>query len=220
MNIGMGIGGVVLVLIIIAIIFADRPPPGYIPESADLKLENQPSLGNPEAPLKVVEFGDYQCIHCKDFHDTVYPEFKEEYVDTGKAQFHFITFPGISLASTAAANAAMCMYIDTEEGFWQLHDALFENINVASQFVEGQDAMQNLITENVSVPFDQDTVFQCIRDQDAQEIIEENKSIAANARIGVTPVLLVNRRIAPDTRAGFLDFLGEELSSFEDKNDE
>lgn len=44
-------------------------------------------LGNPDAPVTVIEYASPTCPHCATFHNEVYPEFKAQYVDTGKVRF-------------------------------------------------------------------------------------------------------------------------------------
>lgn len=44
-------------------------------------------LGDPDAPVTVIEYASPTCPHCARFHNEVYPEFKELYIDTGKVQF-------------------------------------------------------------------------------------------------------------------------------------
>jgi protein-disulfide isomerase len=217
-NTAMGVAAAIFVFIVVAVVFSERPErpePGYISNSADLQLESQPSLGDPEALLKVVEFGDFQCGHCKDFHDNVFPDFKENYIDTGKAEFFFITFPVTGLAGEAAGNVASCMYQDSIEGFWQLHDIMFEFSEQMSQLVGGQEVVQNIIKDNVTASYDEEAVFSCISEGGGREYIEGNKNIAKDARISSTPTLLVNRKIANSGGDTFFSALDDRLSELE-----
>jgi protein-disulfide isomerase len=59
------------------------------------------SLGNPDAPVKVVEYASLTCPHCADWHEQVFPQFKTKYIDTGKVQYTFKEF------LTAPANVAL-----------------------------------------------------------------------------------------------------------------
>ncbi|MCR9089276.1 MAG: DsbA family protein [Rhodobacteraceae bacterium] len=45
------------------------------------------TLGDPDAPITVVEYASFTCPHCATFHKTVFKELKENFIDTGKVQF-------------------------------------------------------------------------------------------------------------------------------------
>ena len=44
-------------------------------------------LGAEDAPLTIVEYASFTCVHCANFHQTVFPQLKAEYIDTGKVRF-------------------------------------------------------------------------------------------------------------------------------------
>ena len=64
----------------------------------------QQSLGKDDAPVKVVEFGDFKCPACRTWDVTVLPRLKEEYIDKGKVQLYFINFPFIGKDSDLGAS--------------------------------------------------------------------------------------------------------------------
>ncbi len=45
------------------------------------------AIGNPDAPVKITEYASFTCPHCADFHATVWPQLKRDYIDTGKVRF-------------------------------------------------------------------------------------------------------------------------------------
>ena len=55
-------------------------------------LENK-SIGEKEAPIKMIEFASLTCGHCAKFHNEVFPLIKENYIDTGKIHFTYNDFP-------------------------------------------------------------------------------------------------------------------------------
>lgn len=81
-------------------------------------------LGNPEAPVKVIEFADFECPACERFFTLSEPDVKKRLVETGIVSYRFMDFPLPIHANTwHASNAAACA---NEQGkFWEMHDALF-----------------------------------------------------------------------------------------------
>ena len=80
-------------------------------------------LGNANAPVTIVEYGDYQCPFCTRYFSQIEPVIKSQYIDTGKAKMIFRDFPFIGSESTAAANAAQCA--EDQGKLWGYHDALY-----------------------------------------------------------------------------------------------
>lgn len=102
-------------------------PPTRPPDAmATVGVAGNAMLGNPEAPLTLVEFSDYQCPFCARFHQSTLAALKAEYIDTGKLRYVFRDFPLDQLHPQArkAAEAARCA---GEQGrYWEMHDLLFQ----------------------------------------------------------------------------------------------
>jgi protein-disulfide isomerase len=67
-------------------------------------------LGDPNAPVKIVEYGSLACPHCRDFWMQQMPKLKPVYIDTGKANYTFrdLTLGGAAALSDASAAIARC----------------------------------------------------------------------------------------------------------------
>lgn len=98
---------------------------GAVIQDENIILGNAPILGNPKAPLTLVEFGDFQCPFCGRFFETTEKDLIEKYVKTGKAKFAFRNFAFLGPESQWAAVAAECA---KEQGkFWEYHDYLYSH---------------------------------------------------------------------------------------------
>ncbi|MFQ5927339.1 MAG: DsbA family protein, partial [Terriglobia bacterium] len=95
--------------------------------TAEVSVSGRPSLGQPGAPVTMVEFSDYQCPFCKRHVSAVYPVLKKAYIDTGKLRYVFRDFPIATLHPQAekAHEAAHCA--GEQDRYWEMHDILFEN---------------------------------------------------------------------------------------------
>jgi protein-disulfide isomerase len=83
-----------------------------------------PSIGPADAPITIVEFSDYQCPYCTQWHDTTYKPLLAAY--PGKIRLVYRNFPlPFHQNAYKAAEAALCA--NDQNAYWQYHDALFAN---------------------------------------------------------------------------------------------
>ena len=99
-----------------------RPP-------VKISADNDPIIGDPNAPITIIEFSDFQCPFCARFHVQTLPSIYEEYIDQGKVKLVFRDFPIQSIHPNAlpASIAAECA--NDQGRFKEMHDKLFENQN-------------------------------------------------------------------------------------------
>ncbi len=89
-------------------------------------IENgSPFMGNINAPITIVEWGDYQCTFCYKFHQNTLDIINEDFIKTGKVKIIFKDFPLNGLDSKLAAEASYCA--QDQEKYWKYHDELFKN---------------------------------------------------------------------------------------------
>ena len=96
-------------------------------QKSEVVGDNQPTLGDPNAPVTIVEFSDFQCPFCGQFFHDVEAQMIEKYLKTGKVKFIYRNFPLSSIHPMAesAAEAGECAY---EQGkFWRYHDFVFQH---------------------------------------------------------------------------------------------
>ena len=88
----------------------------------------QPAVqGNPEARIRIIEFGDYGCPACAGFYSTVKPQIELAYGDNEDVAFVYYDFPILQAHPHAfvAARAARCA--GDQNMYWEYHGQLFEN---------------------------------------------------------------------------------------------
>jgi len=95
---------------------------------ADL-ADDDPFLGDPDALVTIVEFGDFQCPFCGRFFKTTEQEIIEKYVKTGKAKFVYRDFPLTSIHEEAQKSAEASECADEQGKFWAYHDLLYTRQN-------------------------------------------------------------------------------------------
>lgn len=87
--------------------------------------ERYATLGDPNAPITIVEFSDFGCPFCRVHATMIFNELKTQYIDTGKVYYVFKDFPIPELHPQAnlAAEAAECA--GAQGSYWTMHDQLF-----------------------------------------------------------------------------------------------
>ena len=84
-----------------------------------------PIMGDPDAPITILEWGDYQCTFCYKFHQDTLDIINEEFIKTGKVKVIFKDFPLNGPDSKLAAESSYCAH---DQGkYWEYHDQLYEN---------------------------------------------------------------------------------------------
>ena len=87
--------------------------------------DGSPIMGNVDAPITILEWGDYQCTFCYKFHQNTLNVIHEDFIKTGKVKFVFKDFPLNGPDSILAAEASYCAH--DQKKYWQYHDELYQN---------------------------------------------------------------------------------------------
>ncbi len=96
------------------------------PLTANNLIKNgSPILGEPNALITIIEWGDYQCTFCYRFHQSSLEVLKTDYIDTGKVKLVFKDFPLNGPDSILGAQASYCA--DDQGKYWDFHDELYQN---------------------------------------------------------------------------------------------
>lgn len=95
---------------------------------------NDNSMGNPNAPIKIEEFSDFQCPYCEQFHSGTEAQLRQYFIDTGKVLFTYRSMGNwvsrnVGGTSTESQDAALAAYCAGEQNkFWEMHAMLFANV--------------------------------------------------------------------------------------------
>src|SRR5262245_32885593 len=142
-------------------------------------------LGAADAPVTIVEYASMTCPHCAHFHETVFPELKKRYIDTGKVRFIFREFPLDPLAA-AGFMLARCA---GEGKFFPMVETLFSQQKTWAV----QKPLPPLLAIAKQAGFTQQSFEQCLANQKLLEDIEKTREIAST-KFGVnsTPTFFIN----------------------------
>jgi protein-disulfide isomerase len=167
--------------------------------------DDDPFLGNKDAPITIVSFEDYQCPFCKRAFDQTLPLIKQEYIDSGKVKFVFRDFPlGFHPEAQPAAEASECA---NEQGkFWEYHDALFAN-----QATLGRDLYLRL-AEDFGLDVNQFT--QCLDSRKYKEEVEKDFNYGSQVGVSGTPTFFINgiKLVGAQPYQAFQQIIEQELA--------
>jgi protein-disulfide isomerase len=93
--------------------------------------DGHPFRGDPNAPVIIKEYSDYQCPFCSRFYDETLPAIEENQLANGDAVLVYYDFPlnNIHPQASAAANAARCAGEQSATTYWSMHNALYEGLS-------------------------------------------------------------------------------------------
>lgn len=164
----------------------------------DIPTPNGRQMGNPDAPVVVEVFEDFQCPVCKNFTDSIEPSLVDNYVRTGKVLFIYRFDPFIDdrasgKESDQAANASMCA---SDQGrFWDYHDMLYANQN--GENIGGfSNRRLQAFAENLGL--DMDAFNTCFENNAHLDVINQDLALARERFVTGTPTVFVNNQVLPD----------------------
>ena len=176
--------------------FAFRPNPqrtagGDTPESSlnqslgEISLDK--SLGDENAPVVVVEYGDFQCPACQRFFAGPVRQLKDEYVQSGKVRFVFRQFAFLGDESQWAAEASECA---NEQGrFWDYYDKLYKEQNGENVGIFSKD---NLNRFAIELELDTVKFNQCLDSGQYAEKVQQETQEGQQSGVRGTPTVFVD----------------------------
>lgn len=146
----------------------------------------QQALGDPKAPVTIVEYASLTCTHCAEFHTKSFPVLKSKYIDTGKVYFIMREFP-FDPVSTAAFMLARCL---PQDKYQAMVTSLFET---QKSWAFGSNPAQGLLTIAKQAGMSEADFEKCLSDQDLAEKVQASAQYA-NKELGVdsTPTFFIN----------------------------
>ncbi len=142
-------------------------------------------LGDPKAPVTVIEYASLTCSHCAHFHQTVYGDIKKNYIDTGKIRFVFRDFP---LDTWAMAGALLARCAPGDRGS-KLIDLIFKNQDT---WIRSEKPIEPLRGYAQLAGMTNDEVDACLKNNDLLKTIREVQTTASNLyKVQSTPTFFV-----------------------------
>lgn len=168
---------------------AAAPQPGGQAAPADDKVsmafpKSGIAIGRDDAPLTMVEYNDYQCPFCQQFHNSTWTELKKNYIDTGKVRFVSRDFP-LDFHENAK-RAAIAAHCGAEQGkFWELRHVMIVNADKLQA--------DKLIGYAKDVGLDIGKFSTCLVAEKYKDEIEKSYAEGLSAGVSGTPSFILGR---------------------------
>jgi protein-disulfide isomerase len=153
-------------------------------------------IGNPDAPVTMIEFTDLQCPYCAQFALQTFPELRKKYIETGKLRYAARDLP-LSFHEYAVPAAVAARCAGQQGAFWEYREALFR----------GQSHLATAPYDELADRFGLDVeVFeQCRADSRQKQAVESDAATARSFGIASTPTFVIGRLVRGE-------FIGETVT--------
>ena len=149
------------------------------------------ALGDENAPVRIVEFTDYQCPFCQRHVAQTMPLLLSQMIETGRVYYMLKDLPleNIHPEARIAANAARCA--GEQEAYLEMHDLLFATQSEWGG--NGEDAAQQVFVEFATeLELDTEVFDQCVAERRYDELVQANMDEAAGFGVSGTPFFFID----------------------------
>jgi protein-disulfide isomerase len=158
----------------------------------DVDLAGQPTLGEEDAPVTVVEFGDFKCPSCKAWGETIYPQIVEDYLLSGDVKFSYVNVLFHGEESTTGALAAESVFKQDPDSYWDFHKAVFDaqpEVNHDDVWLS-QEKMLEIAKDYPSV--DQDQLKRDMEEGLTKPQVDIDEKLYTKHEVAQTPTIKIN----------------------------
>lgn len=159
------------------------------------------AVGDPNAPIRIDEYSDFQCPYCGRFVLQTEPQLLETYVADGTVYFVYHSFGDfIGPESTAAAEAAYCA--GDQGKFWEMHDIIFANQTGENV---GAFSDRRLLAFAETLELDMDTFRTCFNNESYKELISQDGRDGLAAGIKATPSFVLTYTVDGEVKTRLIE---------------
>lgn len=160
------------------------------PSKVQVSVDDDPSAGDKNAEVTVIEFSDFQCPFCRISYTDTIPQLKKEYIDTGKILFVYRDFP-LSSIHPSALPAALAANCANEQGkFWEYHNKVFDEQNKLGQGTV-QFSAADLKKWASDIGLDENKFNSCLDSQKYKSEVDKDFQDGVTAGVSGTPTFFI-----------------------------
>ena len=153
------------------------------------------AIGDPNAPVTMIEYSSLSCPHCANFHNNTYPELKKRYIDTGKVRMIFRDFP----LNQPAVQATVVAHCGGSERYVGFIDVMFKT---QATWAQSHDTVSELKKLARLGGLSEEQVDACLNDQDLIDgILQGRLAWQQEHNVQSTPTFVINDEVYPGNRS-------------------
>jgi protein-disulfide isomerase len=149
---------------------------------------NARSKGSPNAPVTVYEMSDFQCPYCRRFAEETFPSLNRSYISAGKVRWVFINYPLTDIHPHAAAAAQLALCAARQNGFWRMHDLLFQHQDTWAPLKEAGPFFLSLAD---SAGLSKQALLACLEAPETLQAVQADAEGAARSGASSTPTFYI-----------------------------
>lgn len=143
--------------------------------------------GDPDAPVTMIEFGDFQCPFCGRFFVQTEPQINQAYIESGKVRFGYFNFAFLGPESTWSAEAAECAA--DQDKFWEYHDKLYNSQSGENQGAFSKDNLKAFAEE---LGLDTQAFNECLDSGKYTSLVQQDTQFSSSMGVRSTPTFVIN----------------------------
>jgi protein-disulfide isomerase len=195
---------------------------GAVAAEKDYLFEDDYILGDVNAPVTLMEYASVACPACANWHATVYPEFREKYVETGKVNYVFRPFPTPPLQM--ADTGHLLAYCGKREDYFTNIKLQFDRQRQLIDMLQNDRGREAYISLAQASGLSEDEFISCLQNEDIRERYETVVQSGIDLGVTGTPTFFVNGEkvsgfLLEDLEKAILPALGETVSEPEADTD-
>jgi protein-disulfide isomerase len=152
------------------------------------------AIGDPAAPVTMIEYASLTCPHCASFHNDTYKAFKARYIDTGKVRLIYRDFPLDGMALRAAAMARCAV----DQRYFGLLEVLYKT---QANWARASDPVAELLNVGRLAGINQEMFDACMASEELLDGILAMRQRGSADGVQSTPTFVINGRYYPGSRS-------------------
>ena len=175
---------------------AGQPPTAQVADISKVKTAGNPFMGNPNAPVTIAYWFDYQCPFCRLNEEQTMPQIIKDYVDTGKVKIVFKDFQFLGADSQTLGQTARAVWDIAPDKFYAWHKAVYNNQGTENTGWATPDKVR-AITVGVLGAADTDKVLALVKTNGAiyQKEMDADKAEGSGFGVTGTPSFIIGKQL-------------------------
>lgn len=183
---------IVVVLVVLVLFYQIPTNSEYLEQNSERQIGTvdtsygSPIMGTSDAPITIIEFGDYQCPNCKKWFLNTKPDIVTNYIDSGKANLVFVDIAFLGKDSVPASVATYCA---EEQGkYWDYHGFLYSNqLSIDNGWASSDSLKEYASNQGLNM----DMFVSCLDASKYQKRVEFNTEEALRNGVTGTPTFFI-----------------------------